>query len=109
MKIEKEHIKYIQDRFALMQSRIDFLDLLNYTKPLIYGEEAIKFELKQITFYANSKNTNKAYKEFQIENKSGGYFDDLTKRYQKLVETQKLNHLKALKISFLDQYFKGEL
>jgi RNA-directed DNA polymerase len=72
MKIEKEHIKYIQDGFALMQSRTDFLDLLNYTKPLIYGEEAIKFELKQITFYANPKNTNKAYKEFQIKKKSGG-------------------------------------
>jgi RNA-directed DNA polymerase len=72
MKIEKEHIKYIQNRFALMQSRTDFLDLLNYTKPLIYGEEAIKFELKQITFYANPKRSQKAYKEFQIKKKSGG-------------------------------------
>lgn len=72
MKIEEKHIKYIQDAFALMQSRTDFLDLLNYSKPLIYGKEAIPFELKQITFYANPKNTNKVYKEFQIKKKSGG-------------------------------------
>lgn len=72
MKIEKVHIKYIQDEFATMQSRADFLDLLNYAKTLIYGKEAFPFELKQITFYANPKSSNKAYKEFQIKKKSGG-------------------------------------
>lgn len=72
MKIEKEHIKYIQDEFALMQSRQDFLDLLNYTKPLIYGKEAIPFALNQITYYSNPKRSNKVYKEFQINKKSGG-------------------------------------
>jgi retron-type reverse transcriptase len=72
MKIEKEHIKYIQDEFATMQSRKDFLDLLNYAKPLIYGDNYIPFELKQITYYANPKRSQKAYKEFQIKKKSGG-------------------------------------
>ncbi|WP_051605734.1 reverse transcriptase domain-containing protein [Polaribacter sp. Hel_I_88] len=72
MKIEKEHIKYIQDEFATMQSREDFLDLLNYAKPLIYGDNYIPFELKQITYYANPKRSRKAYKEFQIKKKSGG-------------------------------------
>jgi len=71
MKIEKTHIVYIQLAFANMQSRQDFLDLLNYTKLLIYGKDYIRFELKQITFYANPKNTNKAYKSFQIKKKSG--------------------------------------
>ena len=71
MKIEKKHIVYIQLAFANMQSRQDFLDLLNYTKLLIYGKDYIRFELKQITFYANPKNTNKAYKSFQIKKKSG--------------------------------------
>lgn len=72
MKIEKKHIKIIQDEFAKMQSRQDFLSLLNYCKPLIYGSECIPFELKQITFYSNPKNTNKAYKEFSVKKKSGG-------------------------------------
>jgi hypothetical protein len=72
MKIEKKHIKYIQGEFAAMQSREDFLDLLNYVKPLIYGDNYIPFELKQITYYANPKRSRKAYKEFQIKKKSGG-------------------------------------
>lgn len=72
MKIEKKHIKYIQDEFAEMQSRKDFLGLLNYVKPLIYGDNSIPFELKQITYYANPKRSHKAYKEFQIKKKSGG-------------------------------------
>jgi hypothetical protein len=72
MKIEKKHIDYIQAEFSEMQSRQDFLHLLNYTKPLLYGKKFIPFKLKQITFYSNPKNTNKAYKEFKIKKKSGG-------------------------------------
>mgnify|MGYP001444476236 CR=1 FL=1 len=71
MKIEKEHINYIQVAFGEMASRLDFLELLNYAKPLIYGKDYSPFKIKQITFYANPKNTNKAYKSFQIKKKSG--------------------------------------
>jgi hypothetical protein len=71
MKIEKEHINYIQDAFAKMQTRQDFLDLLNYANPLIYGKKAVPFKLKQITYYSFPKNTNKAYKSFTVKKKSG--------------------------------------
>ena len=71
MKIEKEHINYIQVAFGEMASRGDFLELLNYAKPLIYGKDYSPFKIKQITFYANPKSTNKAYKSFQIKKKSG--------------------------------------
>lgn len=72
MKIEEKHIKYIKEAFEAMQSREDFLGLLNYSKQLIYGEKSIPFKLQQITYYANPKRTKKAYKEFQIKKKSGG-------------------------------------
>ncbi|WP_064967251.1 reverse transcriptase family protein [Tenacibaculum ovolyticum] len=72
MKIEKKHINYIRNAFEKMQSSNDFLKLLNYTKPLVYGENYVPFELKQIVFYSNPKNTSKAYTEFQIKKKSGG-------------------------------------
>lgn len=50
-------------------------------------------------------------KDIKEQIEISNYFDDLNKPYQKLVETQtqKLNHLKALKSSLLDQAFKGEL
>jgi retron-type reverse transcriptase len=72
MKIEKEHKKYIQIAFAAMKSRADFLELLNYAKPLIYGNASIPFKLQQITHYANPLRSKKSYKEFQIKKKSGG-------------------------------------
>ena len=72
MKIEKQHKAYIQTAFAEMEFREDFLEILNYVKPLIYGENAIPFKLQQITYYASPKRSQKAYKEFQIKKKSGG-------------------------------------
>jgi RNA-directed DNA polymerase len=61
MKIEKEHKEYIQSAFAEMASREDFLDLLNYTKPLIFGEKAVLFKLQQVTYYSNPKRSQKHY------------------------------------------------
>ena len=72
MKIEKQHKKYIQTAFAAMKSREDFLDLLNYVKPLIYGKESIPFKLQQLTYYINPWRSKNSYKEFQIKKKSVG-------------------------------------
>jgi retron-type reverse transcriptase len=72
MKIEKQHKEYIKTAFAAMKSRADFLELLNYAKPLIYGSASISFKLKQITYYANPLRSKKSYKEFRIKKKSGG-------------------------------------
>jgi retron-type reverse transcriptase len=72
MKIEKEHKEYIETAFGMMKSRVDFLELLNYTKPLIFGNASIPFKLQQITYYANALGSKKSYKEFQIKKKAGG-------------------------------------
>lgn len=56
-----------------MQTRQDFLNLLNEAKPIVYGERAILFELKQLTWYANPKANPRRYTEFKIKKKSGDY------------------------------------
>ena len=71
MKLEQEHIDQIRTAFEKMQSKEDLLHLLNEVKPLIYGEKAVPFELKQLTWYANPKLGGKRYTEFKIKKKSG--------------------------------------
>jgi hypothetical protein len=71
MKLEQPHIDQIRAAFARMQSREDFLQLLNETKTLIYGEKTFPFELKQLTWYANPNLGGKRYREFRIKKKSG--------------------------------------
>jgi retron-type reverse transcriptase len=72
MKIDQENKVYIKKAFGEMQSREDFLDLLNYAKTLIYGKESIPFKLQQLTYYTNPWRSKNSYKEFQIKKKSGG-------------------------------------
>jgi hypothetical protein len=71
MKLEKSNIEQIKISFANMQSREDLLILLNEVKPVVYGENTKPFELKQLTWYANSVVNKKRYKEFNIQKKSG--------------------------------------
>ncbi len=71
MKQEQAHFHQIKTAFEKMQSREDLLHLMNEVKPLIYGEKAVPFELKQLTWYANPKLSGKRYTEFKITKKSG--------------------------------------
>lgn len=71
MKLEQTQIIQIRTAFEKMQSREDLLNLLNEAKPLVYGERAVPFELKQLTWYSNPKLGSKRYKEFKIRKKSG--------------------------------------
>jgi len=71
MKVEQVHIDKIKSSFEKMQTRDDFLQLLNEAKPFVYGKKAVPFDLNQITWYANPKLGNKRYKEFTIKKKSG--------------------------------------
>lgn len=54
-----------------MQSKEDFLRLLNKVKRIIYGQKAIDFKLNQLTWYANPELGGKRYVEFEIKKKSG--------------------------------------
>jgi hypothetical protein len=71
MKLEQSHIDQIRTAFEKMQSKEDLLDVLNIAKPLVYGDKAVPFELKQLTWYANPKLGRKRYAEFKIRKKSG--------------------------------------
>lgn len=55
MNREQTHIIQIRAYFEKMQTRQDFLYLLNKVKPYVYGGKAIPFELKQLTWYSNPK------------------------------------------------------
>jgi RNA-directed DNA polymerase len=79
MKPTKEQIDLIKSKFSAMQTSEDLLDLLNFSKSIIYGEKVIPFKLKDITFYCNPKRTIDhnwkffhQYQEFTIAKKSGG-------------------------------------
>lgn len=73
MKIEQLHIDKIKSSFEKMQTKVDFLQLLNQAKPFVYGEKTVPFDLKQITWYSNTKLGKKRYKEFTIKKKSGSF------------------------------------
>lgn len=69
MKSEIIHINHIKESFAEMNSKEDFLALLNYCKGLIYGGNVKPFEMKQLNYYsAGAKNK---YSAFNIRKKSG--------------------------------------
>lgn len=71
MLTEETHIAKIRASFEKIQSREDFLQLMNDAKPFVFGEKAYPFELKQLTWYANPKLCRKRYTEFKIKKKSG--------------------------------------
>jgi len=71
MKLEQADINQIRTAFEKMQSREDLLHVLNEAKPLVYGDKAVPFDLKQLTWYANPKLGKKRYAEFKIKKKSG--------------------------------------
>jgi len=71
MKEKQTQIEQIRTAFEKMQSREDLLHVLNEAKPLVYGDKAVPFKLKQLTWYANPKLGRKRYAEFKIKKKSG--------------------------------------
>lgn len=71
MKLQKVHIDYIRIAFSNLKSKEDLLNLLNYSKSLIYGEKAVAFEIKHIIYHSNPKANSKRYTRFSIKKKSG--------------------------------------
>ena len=66
MEIAKLHIDYIKTAFQKMQTKEALLDLLNYAKPLIYGDKSVPFTINHITWYSNPKLNNNRYIDFKI-------------------------------------------
>jgi hypothetical protein len=71
MKLQETQKIYIEQAFSRMKDKEDFLSLLNYCKPLIYGEKAIPFEMSQLNYHCNPKNNKNRYYSFNIRKKSG--------------------------------------
>jgi len=71
MKKRDVHTEEIRAAFGKIQTKEDLLHLLNEVKPIIYGENTVPFELKQLTWYANPKLGGKRYRTFEIKKKSG--------------------------------------
>jgi RNA-directed DNA polymerase len=53
MKFTAEQNNIIRELFKQMDSKNDFLELLNEAKRMIYGEKVIAFELTQLNYYIN--------------------------------------------------------
>ena len=70
--MDTEQHEYIKAQFAQLRSKEDLLSLLNYAKKIVYGPEAIPFELRHLTYHANPVNNPSRYKSFVIKKKSGG-------------------------------------
>lgn len=53
MKLTAEQNNTIRELFKEMDSKNDFLELLNEAKRMIYGEKVVPFELTQLNYYIN--------------------------------------------------------
>lgn len=72
MKLTPEQIHSIVTQFKSMNSKSDFISLLNLAKTFIYGEKAVGFEEKQLNYYININTDRQRYVTFKIKKKSGG-------------------------------------
>lgn len=72
MNIKDHQIELVRSLFAQMSSKSDFLELLNQTKSMIYGQELFPFNTNHLIYFTD-KNRKKFYKEFKIKKKSGSY------------------------------------
>lgn len=70
MILSDTHTAYIRTAFQEMNSKEDFLTLLNYAKSILYGEKAFPFALKHLTYH--SQHYANRYKRFEIKKKNGG-------------------------------------
>lgn len=67
--VQKSHIlKY----FGRMKTKADLLVLLNYAKKIIYGEHSHEFQLRQLNYYINVRDSQVRYRSFSIKKKNGG-------------------------------------
>ena len=72
MKLLDEHIQSIGKDFASMQTKEDFLNLLNSVKRIVYGENCIPFEARQFNYHINPKLNSQRYRQYHVRKKSGG-------------------------------------
>lgn len=72
MKIEDTHITEIKSRFSSIETKEDLLNLLNYARTILYGEDCEFFKMNQLTYYADPSKCSNRYVKFTVKKKSGG-------------------------------------
>jgi hypothetical protein len=75
MKLTKLETAVIKKAFSSIQSKEDFLVLLNLVKNMRYGEAVIPFKMTQLNYHINPKLNSHRYNHFEIRKKTGGYRD----------------------------------
>ena len=72
MKLKEAHIQMIRKNFVAMQTKEDFLVLLNSVKGILYGEKSIPFEARHLNYHVHPKHNRNRYRLFQVQKKTGG-------------------------------------
>lgn len=73
MKIEKNDIITVRQRFEKIQNENDFVTILNDVNQIIYeGMEVKLISLSRLKYYANIEKCKNRYSTFEIKKKSGG-------------------------------------
>lgn len=67
--MDKQHLI---DKVRNLETRIDFLNLVNEIKADLLGNTCRPFSMKQLAILCNPNNANGRYKKFEIPKKSGG-------------------------------------
>ncbi|WP_053004310.1 reverse transcriptase family protein [Flavobacterium sp. ABG] len=70
MKLTQTDISFIKESFEKMRDKSDLVALLNYIKPILYGEKTYLFTVHDLNYHINNKNDNR-YEKFEIRKKSG--------------------------------------
>jgi hypothetical protein len=72
MELQEPQVNLIRKSFRKMQSKEDFLALLNYAKKILYGEQYRPFLLKHLNYHSNPASNTRRYVQFTIKKKAGG-------------------------------------
>lgn len=71
MKLNQTQKLEIKKQFSKMNSKSGFLNLLNFTKTLIYKGKTFQFTEKQLNYYINvsDRKVSTTYKSFEVKKK----------------------------------------
>ena len=71
MEIDLSQKKLIKAKFKAARTKKDLVEVLNYAKQMMYGEDCEPIRLKSLNYYANPNFCKKRYTRFTIPKKSG--------------------------------------
>ena len=71
MEIDLSQKKLINAKFKSMQTKTDLVELLNFAKRILYGQDCEPIRLTSLNYYANPIHCKQRYNQFTIPKKSG--------------------------------------